>query len=111
MQSLNNYLKATPYLDSEKDIKLRERVLEALTQAGYLKDRLEGSPRVVPLNLNTDRQYHSYPESDHKVTLNTNTTGNNDVDYQEKLAKLQKKITKFEEFVEEKDRALLEQEH
>ena len=77
---------------------LREKVLEALTQAGYMKDRLDGGPRS-PLVLEP---------SDFKATMNTVATG--DVDYQEKLSKLQRKIDKFEAYVEEKDRTILEQE-
>jgi len=42
-------------------MQLRERVLEALTSAGFLKERLDGGPRS-PLILEP---------SDHKLTMNT----------------------------------------
>ncbi len=98
LQRLQKYFKSTPYLDSDRDLVLRERVLEALTQAGYLKDRLDGGPRS-PLVLE--------PASDPKNTL---TSGTADLDYNEKLSKLQRKIEKFEAYVEEKDKTILEQE-
>ena len=36
VQKLHTYFKATPYLDSERDMRLRDKVLEAMTHAGYL---------------------------------------------------------------------------
>jgi hypothetical protein len=62
VQKLHTYFKATPYLDSEKDMRLREKVLEAMTQAGYLMNRLDGGIRS-PMVLE--------PASDFKATMNT----------------------------------------
>lgn len=67
VEQLHKYFKQTPYLDSEKDMELRSRVLEAYSQAKYMHERLDGGIRT--------------PAEETLSVKNTLGTSNNDVDY------------------------------
>jgi len=71
VELLHRYFKQTPYLDSERDMELRSRVLEAYSQAKYMHERLDGGVRTPAVGL----------EETLSVKNTLGTSNNNDVDY------------------------------
>ena len=94
INALSSYFTVKGYKATDSDKQMREHVEEALKEAGIIASKVKLTPIV-----------DEKPVEDPKVSADA-TTGA----YQEKLQKLQKKISQFEAYVEEKDQALLEQE-
>ena len=72
VELLHRYFKQTPYLDSERDMELRSRVLEAYSQAKYMHERLDGGVRT-PAAVGLEETL--------SVKNTLGTSNNNDVDY------------------------------
>ena len=96
VNSLHSYFGHQSYRGTDQDKQMREQVEESMKEASIIATKVT----FIPVD--------EKPVEDLKVSSGADPTG---AAYQEKLQKLQKKITQFEAYVEEKDQALLEQEN
>ena len=100
VDQLNKYYSNNQWHDSVRDEQIRIKVSDAMHSIGMIKDKLQ--TQLKPLDSDTDALVK------YSLTVGTEEVGSSA--YQDKLAKLQKKITQFEAYLEEKDRTILEQE-